>query len=86
MKPENLVFFGPIMKIVDLGIAQKEVMGLDLFFLRIYLLIYMFVYIDIIQMYDPLVLQIIVRPNVLCLMHMFHQKLIYGQQVLFFTL
>ena len=24
MKPENLVFFGPIMKIVDLGIAQKE--------------------------------------------------------------
>jgi hypothetical protein len=29
MKPENLVFFGPTMKIVDLGIAQKEVIGLD---------------------------------------------------------
>ncbi|CAF2536390.1 unnamed protein product [Rotaria sp. Silwood2] len=27
MKPDNLVFFGPIMKIVDLGIAQKEVIG-----------------------------------------------------------
>lgn len=24
MKPDNLVFFGPIMKIVDLGIAEKE--------------------------------------------------------------
>jgi hypothetical protein len=29
MKPDNLVFFGPIMKIVDLGIAQKEFAGLD---------------------------------------------------------
>jgi len=27
MKPDNLVFFGPIMKIVDLGIAQKEMRG-----------------------------------------------------------
>lgn len=33
MKPENLVFFGPIMKIVDLGIAEKEMMGFDCFFL-----------------------------------------------------
>jgi len=31
MKPDNLVFFGPIMKIVDLGIAQKEVIGLNSF-------------------------------------------------------
>ena len=30
MKPDNLVFFGPIMKIVDLGIAQKEVFGYDI--------------------------------------------------------
>ncbi|CAF1646541.1 unnamed protein product [Adineta ricciae] len=29
MKPDNLVFFGPIMKIVDLGIAQKVVRGND---------------------------------------------------------
>jgi hypothetical protein len=31
MKPDNLVFFGPIMKIVDLGIAQKEAIGFDYF-------------------------------------------------------
>lgn len=37
MKPDNLVFFGPVMKIVDLGIAKKEVRGLDyLFFLKKY--------------------------------------------------
>ena len=29
MKPDNLVFFGPVMKIVDLGIAQKEAFGYD---------------------------------------------------------
>ncbi|CAF0862103.1 unnamed protein product [Adineta steineri] len=29
MKPDNLVFFGHIMKIVDLGIAQKVVRGSD---------------------------------------------------------
>ncbi|UJR07804.1 hypothetical protein I4U23_012088 [Adineta vaga] len=29
MKPDNLVFFGPIMKIVDLGISQKVVRGND---------------------------------------------------------
>lgn len=27
MKPANLVFFGPTLKIVDLGIAQKVVAG-----------------------------------------------------------
>jgi len=27
MKPANLVFFGPILKLVDLGIAQKVVRG-----------------------------------------------------------
>jgi serine/threonine protein kinase len=36
MKPANLVFFGPIMKIVDLGIAHKEFARLNLLFFQIF--------------------------------------------------
>ncbi|CAF3632228.1 unnamed protein product [Adineta steineri] len=27
MKPANLVFFGPVLKVIDLGFAQKEIVG-----------------------------------------------------------